>query len=180
MRGYFAIGVEGLSKEGNFGNLVRTAHAFGASFFFTIAAEKSFSKPGTDTSHSSNHLPYYPWETAEEMIMPKDCRLVGVELTDDAVDLPSFRHPTKAAYILGPERGNLTAGMQERCDFIIKIPTRFCLNVATAGAIIMYDRVQSMGGFTERPVRAGGPNQLRVHQHGKPKFRSGVPEALKG
>ncbi|PLW76358.1 RNA methyltransferase [Cohaesibacter celericrescens] len=180
MRGYFAIGVEGMSKEGNFGNLVRTAHAFGASFFFTIAAEKRFSRPGTDTSRSSDHIPYYPWDTPQDMLLPKDCRLVGVELTDDAVSLPSFRHPTKAAYLLGPERGNLTRVMQDQCEFIIKIPTRFCLNVATAGAIIMYDRVQSMGGFTERPVRVGGPTQERVHLHGKPRFRSGTPDALKG
>ncbi|WP_319533787.1 RNA methyltransferase [uncultured Cohaesibacter sp.] len=180
MRGYFAIGVEGLSKEGNFGNLVRTAHAFGASFFFTIAAEKSFYQQRTDTSRGSDHLPYYPWDSADAMQLPLDCRLVGVELTEDAVDLPSFRHPTKAAYILGPERGNLTAAMQEQCEFIIKIPTRFCLNVATAGAIIMYDRVQSMGGFTERPVRVGGPKVPRVHTHGAPKFRAGIPPALKG
>ena len=37
MRGYFAIGVEGISKPMNLGNLLRSAHAFGASFFFTIA-----------------------------------------------------------------------------------------------------------------------------------------------
>ena len=29
MRGYFAIGVEGISKSMNVGNLVRSAHAFG-------------------------------------------------------------------------------------------------------------------------------------------------------
>ncbi|MEE8144119.1 MAG: TrmH family RNA methyltransferase, partial [Kiloniellales bacterium] len=34
MRGYFAIGVEGISKPMNLGNLLRSAHAFGASFFF--------------------------------------------------------------------------------------------------------------------------------------------------
>ena len=30
MRGYFAIGVEGIGKEMNVGNLFRSAHAFGA------------------------------------------------------------------------------------------------------------------------------------------------------
>ena len=38
-RGYFAIGVEGISKPVNLGNLPRSAHAFGASFVFTIAAD---------------------------------------------------------------------------------------------------------------------------------------------
>ena len=37
MRGYFAMGVEGISKPLNLGNLIRSAHAFGASFFFTVA-----------------------------------------------------------------------------------------------------------------------------------------------
>ena len=30
MRGYFAIGVEGIGKEMNVGNLFRSAHVFGA------------------------------------------------------------------------------------------------------------------------------------------------------
>src|SRR3546814_8737917 len=34
MRGYFAIGAEGISKPMNLGSLMRSAHAFGASFFF--------------------------------------------------------------------------------------------------------------------------------------------------
>ena len=39
-RGYFGIGVEGISKPMNFGNLARSAHGFGASFIFTVAAGK--------------------------------------------------------------------------------------------------------------------------------------------
>ena len=37
MRGYFGVGVDGISKPMNLGNLVRIAHAFDASFFFSIA-----------------------------------------------------------------------------------------------------------------------------------------------
>ena len=38
MKGYFGIGVEGLSKPLNAGNLFRSAQAFGASFLFTVGA----------------------------------------------------------------------------------------------------------------------------------------------
>jgi len=38
MRGYFGIGVEGLSKRYNAGELFRAAHAFGAGFIFTAGA----------------------------------------------------------------------------------------------------------------------------------------------
>jgi tRNA G18 (ribose-2'-O)-methylase SpoU len=45
-RGYFAIGVEGISKPVNLGNLLRSAHAFGASFVFTIGASLPMCKGG--------------------------------------------------------------------------------------------------------------------------------------
>lgn len=173
MRGYFAVGAEGLSKPMNFGNLLRTAHAFGASFFFTVDAEHDVTRFKSDTSRGSESLPYYPWTSIDEMQLPIDCQLVGIELTEDAVALPSFRHPPRAAYILGPERGTLSTEMQEKCAFTIKIPTAFCINVATAGAIVMYDRVSTYGKFAERPVKSGGPTDERTeHIQGPPRFRS--------
>lgn len=157
VRGYFAIGVEGLSKPMNLGNLMRSAHAFGASFIFTVDAHHSIRAARSDTSRARDHIPYYAWDSLAEMALPKDCRLVGVELLEDAANLPSFRHPARAAYVLGREKGALSDGMLARCDFLVQIPAKFCINVATAGAIVMYDRVRSLGQWEERPVRAGGP-----------------------
>jgi len=102
-------------------------------------------------------VPWYLWATVEDMRLPKGCELVGVELTDDAVDLPSFRHPLRAAYVMGGERKDLSPEMQARCSHIVKIPTRFCINVSLAGALVMYDRTLSIGGYPARPVKAGGP-----------------------
>ena len=156
MRGYFSVGVEGISKGFNLGNLVRTAHAFGASSFFTINASVSYADvKSTDTSHADIHLPFYAYENLAEFKLPKDCALVGIELMDDAVDLPSFRHPLRAAYVLGPEKGSLSPALVKRCDHIVKIPAKFCVNVGVAGAVTIYDRMVSLGGFAERPVRVG-------------------------
>jgi hypothetical protein len=41
----------------------------------------------------------------------------------------------------------------------VRIPTSFCVNLAMAGAIVMYDRVRSLGRFPPRPLREGGPQQ---------------------
>ena len=93
-------------------------------------------------------------------------------LLDEAVELPSFRHPLKAAYVFGPERGSLSPAMIERCDHLIKIPTSFCINVATAAAIVLYDRTISLGRFGERPVSAlAKPRPPELHVHGGPRFR---------
>ncbi len=171
-RGYFGIGVEGISKPMNFGNLSRTAYGFDASFVFTISPGKYIGTPESDTTNSQDHMPWYSFDCVEDMLLPDDCRLVGVELTDDAVNLPSFRHPTRAAYVLGPEGGSLSPVLMEKCAFVVKIPTRFCLNVATAGAIVMFDRVQSLGHFSDRPVRVGGPAEpYRSHNHGHPVYQ---------
>jgi len=150
MRGYFAIGAERISKPMNMGNLLRSAHAFGAKFFFTIGAHPRAFEAKSDTSKAVHHLPVYHWANADEMILPLQCKLVGVELIEGATDLPSFRHPLHAAYVLGPELGVLSGALLSRCDHVIKIPTAFCINVATAGAIVMYDRVRSLGSFPDR------------------------------
>jgi tRNA G18 (ribose-2'-O)-methylase SpoU len=158
MRGYFGIGAEGISKPMNLGALMRTGHAFGASFLFSVAAAKAIRQVNfADTSKSIEHVPYYPWDTIADMALPKGCQLVGVELTEDAVDLPSFRHPLNAAYVLGRERGDLSPEMLARCAHVVKIPTRFCINVSLAGALVMYDRVLSLGGYPARPTMPGGP-----------------------
>ena len=92
------------------------------------------------------------------MALPQGCKLVGIELIDDAIDLPSFRHPLRAAYVLGPEQGSLSPELLARCDYVVKIPTSFCINVAMAGAIVMYDRTRTLARFADRPMREGGPD----------------------
>lgn len=157
-RGFFGVGAEGISKGANLGNLVRSTHAFGGSFFFTVGTGLDLEAVrSSDTSDAFDHVPFYDFKSIDEMVLPAGVSLVGVELTPDAVELPSFRHPTRAAYILGPEMGSLSPEMQERCEFIVKIPMKFCVNVGVAGAIILYDRLISRGRFADRPVAAGGP-----------------------
>jgi tRNA G18 (ribose-2'-O)-methylase SpoU len=104
-----------------------------------------------DTSKGQWHLPHYNWATLEEMRLPQGCVLVGVELTPEAVDLTTFRHPLRAAYVLGPEQGSLSPDVLVRCRHVIKIPTRFCINVAMAAAIVMYDRVRTQQPLPRLP-----------------------------
>jgi len=173
MRGYFGIGVEGISKVMNVGSLLRSAHAFGASFMFTAGAVYSRAEGGkADTSDAEGHVPFYAFPDVASIVLPRGCTLVGVELVDEAIDLPSFRHPRSAAYVFGPERGSLTPGLVEKCKFLIRIPTRFSVNVGIAGAIVMYDRILNLGHFPNRPMRPGGPiDPLPEHVFGGPVIR---------
>jgi tRNA G18 (ribose-2'-O)-methylase SpoU len=174
MRGYFGIGAEGISKPMNLGNLMRSAHAFGASFFFTIdPAFDARAVRRSDTSDAARHLPLYTFDSVADILLPRGCELVGVELSEQAVELPSFRHPAAAAYVLGPERGSLSPELLARCAQVVKIPTKFSVNVGIAGAIVMYDRMKALGRFAPRPVASGGPVEtLPEHVHGGPVLRS--------
>lgn len=161
MRGFFGIGVEGISKPMNVGNLLRSAHSFGANFFFTIDPVVDVKEmKRSDTSDAFGHLPFYNFARHEELILPQHTSMVAVELLEDSIDLPSFRHPTRAVYVLGREMGNVSDEVLARCDYKIKIPMKFCVNVGVAGALVMYDRLISMGGFPDRPVGTGGPKDF--------------------
>jgi len=176
MRGYFGIGIEGVSKAMNVGSLFRTAHAFGASFVFTVAAYYARAE-GTkaDTSDTTSHLPFYAFPDTESMVLPQGCSMVGIEITDTAIELPSFHHPKNAAYILGPERGAISPVLTERCDYIVKIPTKFSINLALAGALVMYDRMISLGRFAPRPVATGAPvEEVPEPVFGEPKNRAAM------
>ncbi|HEY8963588.1 MAG TPA: TrmH family RNA methyltransferase [Alphaproteobacteria bacterium] len=160
MRGFFGMGVEGISKGANLGNLVRSTHAFGGSFFFTVAPNVDHEDIRvSDTAASSLHMPFYVHDSASKLQLPKGCELVGVEFLPDAVDLPSFHHPLRAAYVLGPEMGNLSPEMLQLCDHVVKIPMKFCVNVGVAGALVMYDRLVSMGRHAPRAARPGAPTE---------------------
>jgi hypothetical protein len=86
-RGYFAIGVEGISKAVNLGNLLRSAHAFGASFVFTIGADRA---PWTPSPTRRGPLAPSPSTIGriEECACRADAGLSASRLVDEAVELP--------------------------------------------------------------------------------------------
>jgi tRNA G18 (ribose-2'-O)-methylase SpoU len=165
MRGYFAAGVEGVSKPMNLGNLIRIAHAFDASFFFSVDARVKLSDAQSDTSHAQRQMPYYAFVSLDEFRLPVGCQLVGVEITDEATELPRFRHPLRAAYVFGGERSSLSRAMIARCAHVVRIPTRFSINVGMAGAIVLYDRLISLGRYAARPVTPGGKAEVIPPRH---------------
>ncbi|HET6182208.1 MAG TPA: RNA methyltransferase [Acetobacteraceae bacterium] len=180
-RGYFGIGVEGVSKSANLGALLRTAHAFGAAFCFTLGAGfDARAARQADTADTPAHVPLWRFADPGALRLPDGCVLVGVEMLPEATELPSFRHPLNAAYVLGPERAGLSPTLLARCRHVIRIPTRFALNLSVAGALVLYDRLLQHGRFAERAVGsmappAGGAAPAR---HGPPRFRRTIPDWL--
>lgn len=147
-RGYFGIGVVGAKTETNVGTLLRSAHAFGAAFVFTVG-HRYGRRQSTDTTDATRHVPLWQFATFEELVrsVPLGCAMIGVELDERAVALSEFKHPERALYVLGAEDHGLSEADRSRCDALVQIPgAAFCLNVATAGSIVLYDRLCRSGG----------------------------------
>ena len=127
------------------GTLWRSAYCFDADFIFTIG--KRYKKQASDTVQAHRHIPLWHFDTFEDFRkhIPYDCQLVGVELCDGAKQLETFVHPERAIYILGQEDGSLPTAITEICQHLVKFTSRYCLNVASAGTVVLYDRQTKIG-----------------------------------
>jgi tRNA(Leu) C34 or U34 (ribose-2'-O)-methylase TrmL len=71
---------------------------------------------------------------------PADTVPVAVEVRADSEPLHSFGHPANALYVFGPEDGSIPKALLRHCHRFVVIPTRHCLNLATAVATVLWDR----------------------------------------
>lgn len=141
MRGYFGIGIENCKNDLNIGGLWRSAHCFGASFIFTIGTR--YRKQSTDTTKAWKSIPHYTYNSFDHFYknLPKDCNLIGLEFPHvKSSNIHNFCHPERCIYLLGSEDSGLSNQAIESCNQLLYIPTKYCLNVATTGSIVMFDR----------------------------------------
>jgi len=143
-KGYYGIGCINLSDNVNIGSLFRTAQFMGASYVYTVG--NSYVKQKSDTGKSWRNMPCFHYENMTGFLrgLPKACKLVGVEISDDSISLPEFKHPESAIYLLGNESEGLPTKVMEICDSVVHILSIHCLNVAIAGSIVVYDRIAKM------------------------------------
>lgn len=128
----------------NYGSLFRTAQIMGADFIFLIGCR--FKHQATDTMKSWRHMPLFEYKDFADFNShrPFDCRLIGVELIKTATPIKDYKHPKQACYLLGAEDNGLTRQAVDACQDIIYLPGERSLNVAVAGSIVLYDRINKL------------------------------------
>lgn len=141
-RGWFGVGISHGKTLQNLGTLWRTAHVLGADFLFTIGHR--YVRHATDTTKAWRSVPLWHFADLEAFraAMPTDAPLIGVELDQRAVPLAEFKHPERAIYLLGAEDHGLTAAERLACHHIVQLPGEMSVNVAVAGSVTLFDRVQ--------------------------------------
>lgn len=149
--GYYGVGVYHPKHGVNTGTIWRSAASLGASFTFNIGSR--FERSCTDTVKAWRMLPHFEHGTVDEFweAIPYSCVPVAVEISDDAEDLTTFEHPDRAVYVLGAEDHGIPRSTLDRFPAKVVLPGRYCLNVATAAAIVMYDRAAKSQRMNSRP-----------------------------
>lgn len=139
MRGYFSIGIYNPIHEVNVGTLWRSAYQLGAAYIFTIGAK--YRQQASDTGKAHRHIPLFHYETIDDLQIPRNCTLIGIEFPGQ--QLSAFSHPERAIYLLGAEDHGLPEEIKNRCDTIVSIESirQPSYNVAVAGSIVMHNRL---------------------------------------
>ena len=83
---------------------------------------------------------------------PDDVVPVAVEVRPNSERLHLFEHPINAVYVFGPEDGSIPSPVLHRCHRFVVIPTRHCLNLATAVATVLWDRAVKLGDVITDPI----------------------------
>lgn len=139
-RGFFEIGVWHGKTSTNIGTLWRSAHQLGASGIFTVG--RRYRKQPSDTIKAWRSIPLRNYLTVDDMELPFDAMLVGVEMGGEP--LSTFRHPKRCIYLLGAEDHGLAPDIVKRCHRMVSIESvrSQSFNVAVAGSLVMYDRLR--------------------------------------
>lgn len=139
-RGYFGVAVWNPKKATNVGGVLRTAHVMGAAFVAVFG--NRYQHQHSDVTKAYRHVPFFQFDDSEDFWrhIPRECEPVAVEVDVTARNLCTYNHPERAVYIVGPEDGSLPRSITDRCT-IVQIPGRYCLNLATAASVVMYDRI---------------------------------------
>jgi tRNA G18 (ribose-2'-O)-methylase SpoU len=139
-KGFYGIGIEQGKTETNYWTLFRTAQILDADFVFVIGIR--YKRGAPDTMKSYRHIPTYSYNDFDDFNShrPFDCKLIGVEIIDNAIEVSTYAHPKRAIYLLGAEDNGLTNKAMNNCQEIIKLYGDRSMNVAVAGSIVLYDR----------------------------------------
>ncbi|MGB3726269.1 MAG: RNA methyltransferase [Glaciecola sp.] len=136
-----AIGLVNPKSASNVAVVLRAAGCFGVSEIFYTGVRYTYAKAfHEDTKRFRDSIPTH---SVDDLVAsaPQGATVVAVELTEGAIPLPAFTHPSNAFYIFGPEDGSISQEVLNCCDHVVYIPTASSLNLAVSANVVLYDRL---------------------------------------
>ena len=160
------IGLSNPKSPTNIGAVLRAAGCYKAdAVIYTGTRYDKAAKFQTDTKKMSQTIPLSGVESMLDNL-PKDMKIVCVDLAEGATLLPHFQHPDKAIYIFGPEDGSISQDVADRADHVVYVPTVGCMNLAASVNVVLYDRLAKQENIiqSDEHIRQNrdNKNNLRV------------------
>jgi tRNA(Leu) C34 or U34 (ribose-2'-O)-methylase TrmL len=140
-----SIGLTNPKSPSNVGAVMRAAGCYQVdSVFYTGKRYARAEKFNTDTKSAVTNIPLIGTESLLCTIgneLPKETKVICVDLVEGAIPLPEFKHPENALYIFGPEDGTISQAVIDKADDVVYIPTVGCMNLAATVNVLLYDRL---------------------------------------
>ena len=147
--------VYNIGKKKNFGDILRSAAAFGVKEVFVVGARKlsTFGNQGTQKYCYFRHFDTLTEAKAE--LSKRGIRLIGIEITADAVSVLTHPFTGSICFMSGNEGTGMNAQQLEACDSFVYVPqysgATASLNVAMATGIVFH-HFASWARKPEQPI----------------------------
>lgn len=132
------VGLENPKNGVNLRIAIRNSSALGVNNIIYTGDNIDFSKRQDDTEQYKN-VPVHKVDCLLKFV-PFNTEVILVELTDDAENLESFKHPENAFYIFGNEEKGISKKLLNKGFKKVFINTKLSLNLSSTIGIILYDR----------------------------------------
>ena len=144
-RNNFSVLISNEFHDFNIGSVIRNANAFLAKEV-VIYGRKQYDRRGTVGTHLYENLKHV--REAEDLMLPEDAVVVGVDNLDDALPIDTFVWPKQHVVLaFGQEQLGLSEDVKKICNhfvYIRQFGSVRSLNVGCASAIAMYDYCSKM------------------------------------
>jgi tRNA G18 (ribose-2'-O)-methylase SpoU len=134
--------VYNIGKKKNFGDILRSAAAFGIKEVFIVGAKKLqlFGNQGTQRFCKFHYFDNITEAKAE--LQKRGITLVGIEITDHSLPVHSHPFTGPTCFMAGNEGSGMNEQQLKACDSFVFIPqysgATASLNVATAAGIVFH------------------------------------------
>ena len=134
--------VYNIGKKKNFGDILRSASAFGVKEVFVVGAKKlsTFGNQGTQKYCHFRH--FDSLEEAKLELTRRGISLVGIEITSESVSVQTHPFSGPTCFMSGNEGTGMNQQQLDACDSFVYIPqysgATASLNVATATGIAFH------------------------------------------
>lgn len=141
-RGFTGIALFYPKFEANVGMVMRTSAIFGVDFIYIIGPIR-YKHMRTDTLKCSRHVPIIHFTDFKDFWnhIPNNTDVIGVELSEKSRPIQNWVHRPRSLFLFGPEDGSIPDSELKRCIAKIQLPGYPSLNLSTAVAVTLYDKI---------------------------------------